>query len=177
MTVGRGVPRRDGLRLRGLFVLLAIVAMAGLSLGTASLASASTSCSTANPAVFSPTGAEQCFTLPAGATSVHVLAIGGPGGGATGGTGARGGGNLLYSDLGLLPGDPLFVNPGQTGSFNGGGLGGLAGHYFDTAPYPGIHADDGYTGGGASDVRTSSCDSGTCVGSGLAPLASRKLIA
>jgi hypothetical protein len=106
---------------------------------------------------FSSTGSEQTFTVPAGVTSIHVVAIGAPGGAA--GSDAGGRGAQATADLAVTPGEPLYVEvgakggdgdaqgfgPGGAGGFNGGGGGG-----------PGIGGTNasGGGGGGASDVRT-----------------------
>jgi hypothetical protein len=104
--------------------------------------SAGASSATAATQTFKYTGSEQTFTVPAGVSTVHVLAIGGYGGksGAQGGTPAE-----VQGDLTVKPGQVLYVEVGgegvggggqaNPGGFNGGGEG--AGG-----------------GGGASDVRT-----------------------
>ena len=98
---------------------------------------------------FGPTGGEQTFTVPAGVTSVHVVAVGATGGGQGSfdpfvGFGARATADLpvdpeqvLYIEVGL-PGVPGMAVGGGGGGFNGGAAGG-------------VHAGGG---GGASDVRT-----------------------
>jgi len=94
-------------------------------------------------ATFTPTGAEQTFTVPAGVTSVHVQAIGAAGHtGATNDdpneTGAPGGvGADVTGVLPVTPGETLYVEVAGDG-LGGGGA-------------PGI---GGGEGGGASDVRT-----------------------
>jgi hypothetical protein len=96
---------------------------------------------------FTYTGSEQTFTVPAGVTSLEVVAVGGHGGNA-----ARAGGAAaqVTGALSVTPGETLYVEVGgnggeggsySTGGFNGGGEG--AGG-----------------GGGASDVRTSSREFG-----------------
>ena len=90
------------------------------------------------PRGFAFTGAEQTFTVPAGVTTVHVIAIGGRGGSAGGVGGAAGD---VSGDLAVAAGETLYVEVGGNGSgkggggFNGGGAGGAG-------------------GGGASDIRT-----------------------
>ncbi len=101
-------------------------------------------------ASFEYTGAEQTFVVPAGVSSVHVLAVGGSGGEAFTGGGAGGAAAEVGGDLTVTPGETLYVEVGGDGhseleggggGFNGGGAGG---------PVPfGAGA-----GGGASDVRT-----------------------
>src|SRR4051794_13690006 len=85
-------------------------------------------------------GGEQSVTVPAGATGLHVVAVGGTGSGA-GGRGA-----IVTADLAVDPGQTLYVEvgggPGQNNGFNGGGQGG------------GPCCNSGFVGGGASDVRT-----------------------
>ena len=102
---------------------------------------------------FSYTGAEQSYPVPAGVTSVHVVAAGASGGpgSATPLVGPGGLGGVATADLAVTPGDVLYVtvggvgedgNPGSgTGGYNGGGLG-LGGV--------------GGGGGGATDIRTQS---------------------
>jgi hypothetical protein len=91
------------------------------------------------------TVAEYAFTVPAGVTTLHVVAVGGHGGN-TGGTAGRG--QLATTDIAVTPGERLYANVGGNGrdgvdggqgGFNGGGDGNFAGG-----------------GGGASDLRTSS---------------------
>src|SRR5262249_17762787 len=76
---------------------------------------------------------EQMFTVPAGVTSVHVVAKGASGGNA-GGKGA-----VVSGDVAVAEGDTLYVEVGGGSDFNGGGAPPLEG--------AGV-------GGGASDVRT-----------------------
>jgi hypothetical protein len=100
-------------------------------------------------ATFSFTGDEQRFTVPAGVTSLHVVAVGGSGGSGLmhpGGSGAT-----AAADVPVVAGQLLFIEVGgnggsasagttSLGGFNGGGNGG---------PFGG----SGEGGGGASDVR------------------------
>jgi Fibronectin type III domain len=100
---------------------------------------------------------DQTFKVPAGVSSVKVVAVGAPGGAAgprfpsptPGGAGAVAsgtvsvaGGQTLYVEVGGA-GDAGFTD--SAGGFNGGGPG-------DTAPGCGCPGSGG--GGGASDVRT-----------------------
>jgi hypothetical protein len=115
------------------FAALALAAVSGV--GTAHAATQT----------FSSIGAEQMLTVPAGVSSVHILAIGG--GGGSSGLVPGGAAAQVSADLPVIPGQLLFVevagngqsaeNGGANG-FNGGGTGGLG----------------GAGGGGASDVRT-----------------------
>ena len=102
----------------------------------------------ANTVNFGYTGAEQTFTVPAGVTTIDVLAVGGSGGSAGGtGGGAGGTGAQASAALPVIPGQTLYVEVGSNGQdasptaslggFNGGGNAG----------------DQGGGGGGASDVR------------------------
>lgn len=98
--------------------------------------------------MFGYTGAQQTFTVPAGVTHVHVLAVGGRGGNGLAPGGGLGGAPAEVSgDLEVLPGETLFVEVGGVGTeassetiaraFNGGN-----------------YAGQGQAaGGGASDVR------------------------
>lgn len=71
--------------------------------------------------VFSYTGVEQSYLVPSGVTSVHVVAVGAPGGGGTQITGGRGA--VVSADLPVPQGQTvLYVEVGGTGAgFNGGG--------------------------------------------------------
>lgn len=129
---------RQGTRIVALAIaVIAVMAVTALGVGAAGATAATTK-------VFSFTGAEQTFTVPAGVTSIHVVAIGGHGGkaGNAGGAGAQVEGDLsvkagqtLYVEVGGNGGSPLVENKASPGGFNGGGEGGGG-------------------GGGASDVRT-----------------------
>jgi outer membrane protein OmpA-like peptidoglycan-associated protein len=113
----------------------------------------------ASTTTFNPTGAVQTYTVPAGTSYISATAIG-----------ARGGNNTLASiavgatvtgSLAVSAGQVLYVYVGVHGI---GGFNGSAGGYNgggDASPYP-----MGGSGGGASDIRTTSGD-----------LASRVLVA
>jgi hypothetical protein len=141
-------------RLLGYFALCCAIAF--VAVGLAPIAAR------ADTTTFLPTGAEQTFTVPAGVTTIHVLAVGGKGGaGGNSGEypgGAGGFGAFVTADLPVSPGEVLYVevggngldgSSGGAGGFNGGGAGG--------APM----SCDGGGGGGASDVRTAPRSAGT----------------
>ena len=101
--------------------------------------------------VFTYTGGEQTYVVPADVPILHVTARG-----ADGGSGSpwldNGVGTLIFADVPVRPGETLYVEVGGQGSpgddccsaaFNGGGAGGA-----DT-----IGTNNGGGGGGASDVR------------------------
>ncbi|HEV2814593.1 MAG TPA: glycine-rich protein, partial [Solirubrobacteraceae bacterium] len=131
-------------------LLCLIGACASLGLLAPAPASAGTTSVT-----FHHTGAQQTFTVPAGVTSLSVVAIGAPGGDGVNGYGTApdpGTGARVAGTIAVTPGQTLYVlvggpGSGALGGFNGGGNGG-----------------SGYTsgggGGGASDVRT--CSVATC---------------
>ncbi|WP_406190500.1 PxKF domain-containing protein [Streptomyces sp. NBC_01017] len=96
---------------------------------------------------FGYTSAAQSWTVPAGVTSIHVVADGAQGG-QNGGVGAR-----VASDLAVTPGQHLDIYVGgaggtRNGGFNGGGQGGKS---------LWVLPDSG-GGGGASDIRPSGGD-------------------
>lgn len=95
---------------------------------------------------FKYTGAEQTFTVPAGVTSIHVVATGAAGGTASDGGTPGGRGAVVSGNLSVKPGR-LYIEVGGpgggAGGFNGGGSGGTGGF--------GQFLSGG--GGGASDVR------------------------
>lgn len=101
---------------------------------------------------FETTGDEQCWTVPAGVTSVRLMAIGGAGSGGGVGGGQGGLGARSVRDYAVAPGQRLLVHvggnaAGASGGFNGGGDGG------DRQPHD-FAVAVGHGGGGASDVRT-----------------------
>jgi Glycine rich protein len=148
-----------------------VAAMAALLIAyDASPARAAGDCSTTSgttTCTFGPTGAEDTLKVPAGVSSVHVVAQGAPGAAENQGNPA-GRGARVSGDLKVSSGQTLYVNVGGRptgedtrnceevdciGGFNGGGS-----SFF------------GGGGGGASDVRTVSRDQS-------ASLASRLIVA
>lgn len=116
-------------------------------------ADASAARATPQSVTFLPTGGEQTFTVPAGVTTLHAVAVGGRG--AAGGSGGPGGyGALVSADLSVTPGQVLYLEVGGNGvgiagGFNGGGAGGDGAY------------EDGGGGGGASDIRLAPRAAGT----------------
>jgi glycine rich protein len=105
----------------------------------------------ADTVVFSSTGAEQTFVVPAGVSKVTVVAVGAPGGGACAGVPTGGVGARMTGDMTVAAGQVLFVEVGGKATFT------------TTSPYYGVGgfnggADggtpNGHGGGGASDLRT-----------------------
>src|SRR4051812_32215546 len=81
----------------------------------------------ADTASFAFTGAEQTFTVPAGVSSMHVVAIGAPGGTGAGNAmfgGALGG--IVQAEVTVSPGQMLFIEVGGAGG-NGLSVAGGAG--------------------------------------------------
>jgi hypothetical protein len=126
---------------------------------------------------FTYTGSEQTWSVPIGATGVHVVAVGAPGGGPSGGEGA-----IVTADVPLPAGSQtLYVEVGGAGKqaagpydpatsgagFNGGGAGGQSQYGFD----------DAFGGGGGSDVRTCSTAAGVSCTVDGGTLASRLVVA
>ncbi|HEV7614749.1 MAG TPA: glycine-rich protein [Solirubrobacterales bacterium] len=125
-----------------LVVLLAVCA--GARLAAPDARAAETPATVAS--VFNEVGAHT-YTVPAGVTSIHVIAVGAPGGSKKSSAGGRGA--VATADVAVTPGQALgvyvggpgTVTTGQSnpGGFNGGG---------DGVSY------DSTGGGGASDIRT-----------------------
>jgi hypothetical protein len=112
---------------------------------------------------FAFTGEEQTYTVPAGVSLIDVVARGAAGQGTTGGRGAE-----VTALLDVSPGEVFYVEVGTTGSCNGAGAPG----YAASGDVPG--------GGGASDLRTESVDTGggsLCGEQTPASLGSRVLVA
>jgi hypothetical protein len=125
----------------------------GLLVGSVMLTLLVGSSAAATPVLFTSTGAEQTYSVPAGASAVTITVVGAPGGhgpsaGSVGGDGAvvtatvplPPGTTTLYVEVGgagTSPANGLCQPDGRANAFNGGGQGGHCGG----------------AGGGASDVR------------------------
>ena len=180
----------------GALALVAPLLGLGLVVGPAPTATATvtgpcgngneSSTDTVTTCTYGSTGSEDTFTVPAGVTSVHVIAVGGSGGqwafnyfGQSGFT-LKSLGAVVTSDLTVTPGATLYVEvagngastyypAGETfgdGGFNGGGDGGKGngGCLYGCRDRP---AWSGAGGGGASDVRTSPRSAGLTTDSRL----------
>jgi len=170
--------RRGALRVAigGVLVAGGAIAVTGVPQGPAG-ASAPLS-QTFGYQTFGYTGTQQSFVVPAGVSSVTVVATGASGGvgfhfstkgaGGTGGRGAE-----VSAQLSVTPGETLYIEvggpgapaPGSTGAGSGGFNGGAAG------------GNNGGGGGGASDVRTCSAGATTCPTGATSSLASRLVVA
>ena len=136
--------------------------------GPAGRASADTVSVPTQTASFTTVG-EHAFAVPVGVTSVHVVAIGGAGGGGyvPGGLGAR-----VEADVRVSPGSTIYAEVGGNGaptdltrneSAAGGANGGKPGgawQYGTLAQQVGVPPDSGAGGGGASDLQT--CPVASC---------------
>jgi hypothetical protein len=100
---------------------------------------------------FTTTG-EHPFTVPAGVTSVHVVAVGGKGGDVVS-SGAGGLAGTATADLAVIPSETLYAEVGGNGGDNGAPAFGAGGANGGGAGGAGVTRAAG--GGGASDVRTS----------------------
>ena len=146
----------------------ALVALSGAALAVPAMAALPPGCAEASSVVtctFSSTGGEQTFTVPTGVASVHVVAVGAPGGTSFFGRAPGGLGAVIAGDLSVTPDGTLFVEVGGAptssaecatnqvcnGGFNGGG---------STPVF-------GAGGGGASDVRTESSSTADTLSSRL----------
>ncbi len=113
---------------------------------------------------FGVTETEQTYTVPAGVTSIHVIAVGAGGGRGSdlnpflGGPGGRG--DRVEADLAVAPGQVLFIEVGGRGAdgstgggggFNGGGNSNM-----------GNFGSGGGGGGGATDIRSCSRVAAAC---------------
>ncbi len=134
---------------------VATVGMCALSVLALAPVAGAAACKTGT-AAFSSCGAEQCYLVPVGVTSVQISAIGAPGGGASSGEGF---GAAVGAVVPVSSGQTLYVEVGGAGAassgaggalggFNGGGAGGGSG-----GGGLGVGGDGG---GGASDVRSAS---------------------
>lgn len=113
--------------------------------------------------VFSSSGGEQTYTVPAGVVEVHVIAVGGTGGAAflpqcvVGGS-AGAAGATVAADLPATAGQTLYVEVAGNGGVGGGGVGGGG---FNGGGAGGFSLDvSGGGGGGASDVRSAPLSQG-----------------
>ncbi len=109
----------------------------------------------ASTKVYVYTGAEQTFVVPSGVRSLHLEAIGAPGGAAfaTPTTGPGGLGARVDADLAVTAGETLYIEVGGVGTPGAGASGPL--NAFNGGGAGGISSDvNGGGGGGATDVRT-----------------------
>ena len=91
---------------------------------------------------FAYTGAVETWTVPAGVTSINVVANGAQGGatvGVAGGGGVAAGGGRVTTTVAVTPGNVLNIFVGQSGSSSTGGYNGGGGGFNG--------------GGGATDIR------------------------
>ncbi len=157
---GRSHPRRG----RGTAGLTALTAVMGALSVVPALASASlpAACTQSGRTVTCTyTAGSNPFVVPAGITSIHVLAVGAVGGGSADcfspGTcqaeGTAGHGSAVTGDLRVVPGSTIFAVVGTNGTAGGtgGGGGGSGGGSAAGGSLSG-------SGGGASDIRTSPTD-------------------
>jgi hypothetical protein len=133
-----------GLRTWGRVFVATAAAVGGVTLVAQPTTATAAPCSTGT-ATFGHTGGEQCYTVPAGITSLYVIANGANGSGGTsnqpGGTGAH-----VEGRIPVTPGQTLYVYVGGNGGTPGGGFnGGGSGNN-----------NRGGGGGGATDIRTTS---------------------
>ena len=105
-------------------------------------------------ASFASTGAEQTFVVPEGISSVHVVAVGGKGGGGNPNLipGSGGPGGVAAADLAVAGGETLYVEVGGNGTDASDSGSGAPGFNGGGSPATGTSGAGG--GGGASDVRT-----------------------
>ena len=106
------------------------------------------------------TGTEQCYVVTGGVSSVQVVAIGAPGGGAGSGQGF---GAVVGAVVPVSSGETLYVAVGGAGTMSGKGAapGGFNGGGAGGAPSPTAFGGSGDGGGGASDVRSVSVSTST----------------
>ncbi|MGA2009987.1 MAG: choice-of-anchor D domain-containing protein [Solirubrobacteraceae bacterium] len=177
---GRRVPwaLRHGVGRVGVVAAIGVVLAIGLASSAAALPVNCTGSGGAVTCSFGFTGSEQTFVVPAGVTSLRVVAVGAPGGGGldgnAGGLGGAGAdGALVSAGVAVTPGTSLFVEVGGPGG-RAGGSGAAPGGFGGGGP-GGANGGSG-GGGGASDVREVSCGS-PCNLLAAASLASRLLVA
>jgi hypothetical protein len=121
---------------------------------------------------YASTGTEQTFGVPDGVTSIDVHATGGRGGQYPGIASGGAAGAVEADGLAVTPGTTLYVEVGgvgipapcgsrQTpGGFNGGGAGGDD-PWGMNCTNKGVNPSPGFSGGGATDLRTAARASGT----------------
>ena len=112
-------------------------------------------------------GEQPPFTVPAGVSSVHVVAVGGRGGTGFGGAGVGGFAAKATGDLQVTPGQVLYIdvagNGGDVSMSNAAGMAGVNGGGAGSGGGGGA----GGGGGGASDVRGLPISAGSSITSRL----------
>jgi hypothetical protein len=133
-----------------LWLLGCAMAWPAMFTGTA-LAAVQPGCSQSGPTVTCTyTSGDNAFTVPAGVSSLHIVAVGAPGQ-DEGGSGYGGLGAQVSGDLAVTPKSTLYAVVGGYGGANGGGQGAIC--YDHVVPLGRAGA-----GGGASDVRAIDTD-------------------
>ena len=126
------------------------VRVVALSASLVGLALVPVAAARAETATFSFTGAEQTYTVPAGVSTLRIVAIGGAGGAPSQFGGAGGKAGAVGADLAVTPGENLLVVVGGNG---GNGVDGLGDGGFNGGATGGKSTAAAGGGGGASDVR------------------------
>ena len=140
----------------------------------ATLSSAAAAWAIAPPVTFGYTGGQQTYTVPSGVVAVGV-GVQGAWGGQNNNVGQNGEGITGY--LMVTPGQSLFAEVGQNGSYHGGATFGGGGASGKPPPVLAGGTDDyASSGGGASDVRSCSLTATSCAGGGTS-LGSRLIVA
>jgi hypothetical protein len=175
------------------YTLVGTVAVAGATLhpvdARAPKLTVAAGCGVAtSPMNFASTGAEQCFTVPAGVRQIEAGLVGGFGGAGynPGGTDTPLGGNgaTVIAVVDVIPGQVLYVDVGSSGmgggpsappatagagGFNGGGAAGTSALAAGQPPAGG--------GGGATDLRSEPAAGCAPTPAAVASLTSRILVA
>src|SRR3954447_15727538 len=144
---------RPAVRVRRPWFGLAVVAVVGMSAAVALVSAAVARAD--SPTLFSYTGGEQIYTVPAGATAVTITAVGARGGRIPVSSGPSAGAGAVVTATVPLPSGTttLYVEVGGAGTWDCGGTAGGFNGGGDTF-------NDGNcagpSGGGASDIRTTS---------------------
>ena len=147
-------PRRAGAPHTSLVVAATLAAIAAQLVGAAPALGISADCAQAGTTVTCIyASGNNAFTVPAGVTSVHVIAIGGKGGVPTGMGNIGGRGAVVEADLAVTPGSTLHAVVGGNGQAVTGGANG--GGSTETGGFDPCLGGAG-AGGGASDIRTGS---------------------
>jgi hypothetical protein len=113
LLVGRCAASRRRVRLAPNPVISRISLVSAVTLAAAGLGPQA---ARADIVTFLPTGGEQTFTVPAGVTSLHMIAVGGKGGAGGTSGGAGGFGGLVSADVPVTAGQVLYVEVGGKGS-------------------------------------------------------------
>ena len=135
-------PRASGPRLHRPRRGMGVLALAAVLVAPTTVVLSPSVVRAATTVSFSYTGSEQTYVVPSGVSSLHVVAVGAPGGSGYWNAGAGGHGAIVSGDLAVTPGETLYVEVGGPAATAGwataaaAGTGAVAGATASMSTFP-----------------------------------------